>query len=255
LAARIELALRAKLAFHSRPSLEVLRAIVEALRPIKAPAVRVHRALPPSHSTNLAPQMRTTETEIAMDTARLAKAQTLFEGLQGPSMEIIELREQLLDELNHRLKNNLQMLYSVLEIASRKTDNSEAREVLLDTSRRIGAMGTAQQVFYSARDSTDVSGQTFLEAGCANARVFFSGEVSINYEATTGTLPKETAVPLALALNELLTNSVKHGADDRGQVIINVRLSQRSGSHELYVQTADPDSTLRRLKGGHQGSA
>jgi len=196
----------------------------------------------------LAPQIRTTETEIAMNTARLAKAQRLLEGLQGPSTEMIELREQLLDELNHRLKNNLQMLYSVLEIASRKTDNSEAREVLLDTSRRIGAMGTAQQVFYSARHSTDVSGQTFLEAVCANARIFFTGEVSITYEATTGTLPKETAVPLALALNELLTNSVKHGADDRGQVIINVRLSLRSGSHELYVQDCGPGFNLEEAQ-------
>jgi two-component sensor histidine kinase len=128
----------------------------------------------------------------------------------GPRAEIIELREQLLDELNHRLKNNLQMLYGFLELALRKTNNSEAREVLSDTSRHIGAMGTAQQVFYSVRDSTDVSGQRFVEAVCTNARAFFSKEVSIDFEATAGFLPKETAVPLALALNELLTNAAKH---------------------------------------------
>jgi two-component sensor histidine kinase len=45
-----------------------------------------------------------------------------------------------------------------------KTNNAEAREVLSDTSRRIGAMGAAQQVFYSVRNSTDVSGQSFVEA-------------------------------------------------------------------------------------------
>jgi two-component sensor histidine kinase len=86
-----------------------------------------------------------------------------------------------------------------------------------------------------------------------NARLFFSGEVSINYEATTGTLPKETAVPLALALNELLTNSVKHGANDRGQVIINVGLSQRSGSHELYVQDRGPGFNLEEIQGRSSG--
>jgi two-component sensor histidine kinase len=142
----------------------------------------------------------------------------------------------LLDELNHRLKYNLQILNGLLRAACRKTHNSEVREVLSDTSRRVGAMGTAQQIFYSARNSTDVSGQSFLEAACANAKIFFRKEVSINHKATGGSLPKEAAVPLALILNELLTNAAKHGADDRGRVTIDVGLSQRSGSHELYVQ-------------------
>jgi two-component sensor histidine kinase len=170
---------------------------------------------------------------------RLTNAQNALRDFQGSSMEIIELREQLLDEFDHRLRNNLQILYALLQAAFRKTGNAEAREVLSDTSRRIAAMGTAQQVFYSVRSSTDVSGQIFLEAVCANARVFFSKEVSINCEAT-GSLPKETAMPLALVLNELLTNAEKYGANDRGRVTIIVGLSQRPGSHELYVQDRGP---------------
>jgi two-component sensor histidine kinase len=172
--------------------------------------------------------------------ARLNKAQ------KGPSIfldqnpELIELREQLLDEMNQRLKNNLQVLNGLLKVAWRKTDNVETREVLSDTCRRIGAMGTAQQVFYSVHGSTDVSGQRFLQAICANARAFFSKDVSIKCEATGGLLPKETAVPLALILNELLTNAVKHGADDRGRIAINVGLRQRSGEIELYVQDRGP---------------
>jgi two-component sensor histidine kinase len=168
--------------------------------------------------------------------ARFINQQSTPQDFYGPSVEITELREQLLDELNHRLKNNLQMLYGFLEIARQKTNNAEAREVLSDTSRRIGAMGTAQQVFYSVRNSTDVSGQRFVEAVCANARAFFSKEVSIKYEASAGSLPKETAIPLALALNELLTNAAKYGANEGGQVTINVGLSQRPGEIELSVQ-------------------
>jgi two-component sensor histidine kinase len=168
--------------------------------------------------------------------ARFTKTQSAPQDFQGPHAEIAELREQLLDELNHRLKNNLQMLYGFLQIARHKTDNAEAREVLSDTSRRIGAMGAAQQVFYSVRDSTDVSGQSFIEAVCANAKAFFSNDVSIDCEATAGSLPKETAVPLALALNELLTNAAKYGANERGRVTINVGLRQRAGEIVLSVQ-------------------
>jgi two-component sensor histidine kinase len=168
--------------------------------------------------------------------ARLNKTQKGPPIFRGQNPELIELREQLLDEMNQRLKNNLQVLYGLLKVAWRKTGNMETREVLSDTCRRIGAMGAAQEVFYSARDSTDVSGQRFLEAICANARAFFRKDVSIKYEASAGSLPKETAVPLALALNELLTNAAKHGADHRGRSAINVGLRQRSGEIELYVQ-------------------
>jgi two-component sensor histidine kinase len=194
--------------------------------------------------------MKRTKTTL-YDGARLSKSQSAPQTSMGPRAEIIELREQLLDELNHRLKNNLQMLYGFLELARRNTNNSEAREVLSDTSRRIGAMGTAQQVFYSVRGSTDVSGQRFVEAVCTNAGAFFSKEVSIDYEAAAGFLPKETAVPLALALNELLTNAAN--TNDSGGVTINVGLSQRSGEIELYVQDRGPGFDFDEIQGRSSG--
>src|SRR5882672_12068180 len=52
--------------------------------------------------------------------ARFINPQSTPQDFYGPSVEITELREQLLDELNHRLKNNLQMLYGFLEIARQK---------------------------------------------------------------------------------------------------------------------------------------
>src|SRR5580704_12487549 len=171
----------------------------------------------------------------------------------APHAETIEIREQLLDELNHRLKNNLQILYGFLQIARHKTNDAEAREVLSDTSRRIGAMGAAQRLFYSVRHATDISGQSFLEAVCDNAKAFFSNEVSINCEATAGSLPKETGVPLALALNELLTNAAKYGADERGRVTISVGLSQRPGEIELHVQDKGPGFIFEEAEGRSSG--
>jgi two-component sensor histidine kinase len=167
---------------------------------------------------------------------RLNKAQKGPPVFHSQNPELIELREQLLEEMNHRLKNNVQVLYGLLKVAWRKTDNAETRVVLLDTCRCIGAMGAAQAVFYSVHGSTDVSGRRLLEAICGNARAFFGKDVSIKYDASAGSLPKETAVPLALVLNELLTNAAKHGADNRGRVAINVGMRQRSGEIELYVQ-------------------
>ncbi len=171
---------------------------------------------------------------------RLAQAQGMLQDLQCRNTQIIELSQQLLDEFSCRLRNNQEILLGLLQAVIRKTGNSEARQLLSDTSQRIGAMGAAQQLFYSAGHSTDVSARTFLEAVCANAKAFLSKEISIDSERVSGSLPKETMMPLALVLNELLANAAKHGINDRGRVAINVGLSQRSGLHELYVQDSGP---------------
>ena len=168
--------------------------------------------------------------------------------------ETNSLSEQLLDEWNHRLKNNLQILVGLLESGHRKARNSEAREVLSDAIRRIGAIGTAQGAYYYARGSTDMSGQDLVKAVCANARILFGGDVSIDCKATRGTLPKEAAMPLALIINELLMNAAKYGGNQHGQVTITVGLSRRPGLYELCVQDEgggfdleDPNSRLSGL--------
>jgi two-component sensor histidine kinase len=78
-------------------------------------------------------------------------------------------------------------------------------------------------------------------------------DVSIKCEVTKGFLPKETAVPLALILNELLTNAAKHGANDRGRVSLNVGLRQRSGEIELYVQDSGSGFNLEEVQGRASG--
>ena len=76
----------------------------------------------------------------------------------------------LLDELNHRVKNNMQMLHSLLRAAQRETGNAEAQAVLADASRRIAAMAAAQQVLYDADHPTNYNTGDFLAAVCGSAR-------------------------------------------------------------------------------------
>ena len=176
------------------------------------------------------------------------------QSIQDQRTETISLSEQLLDEWNHRLKNNLQILVRLLESGYRKARSSEARDVLSDAIGRIGAIGTAQRAYYCARGSTDVNGQDLVNAVCANARTLFGSDVSIDCKTARGNLPKETAMPLALIINELLMNAVKYGGNQHGQVTITVGLSRRPGLYELCVQDEgfgfdleDPNTRLSGL--------
>src|SRR6202022_2468947 len=85
----------------------------------------------------------------------------------------------LLDELNHRVKNNMQMLNALLRAAQRETRSAEARVVLSDASNRVGAMAAAQQVLYDAGNATTYSAKDFLEGVCASAKQAFTGNIHI----------------------------------------------------------------------------
>ena len=167
--------------------------------------------------------------------------------------ETFSLNEQLLDEWNHRLRNNLQILVELLQSGYRKAGNPETRELLSDAIRRIGAIGTAQRAYYCAPGSTDVNGQELVHAVCANARILFGSDVSINCKAASGDLPKAAAMPLALIMNELLTNAAKYGANEHGQVTITVDLSRRPGLYELCVQDQGSGFDLEELSSRASG--
>jgi PAS domain S-box-containing protein len=151
----------------------------------------------------------------------------------------------LLDELNHRVKNNMQMLHSLLRAAQRETQSAEARAVLADASQRVGAMAAAQQVLYEAGNTITYSARDFLEGVCASARQAFTGNTDIVIsDCAAEQLSNDTAMPLALILNELVTNAAKHGANGRGEGWIKVRLTKGLDSFELTVEDDGPGFDL-----------
>jgi PAS domain S-box-containing protein len=130
----------------------------------------------------------------------------------------------LLDELNHRVKNNLQMLYGLLRAAERDTESMEARSVLADAGQRVAAMAAAQRLLYREGHARGFDTAEFLDAVCSSARQAFPDHVRIHVEAGPGHLPNEISMPLALILNELLTNAAKHGAAGRaGEIRVTLR--------------------------------
>ena len=156
----------------------------------------------------------------------------------------------LLDELNHRVKNNMQMLHSLLRAAQRQARSDEARAVLADASQRVGTMAAAQQVLYEAGNTVNYNAKDFLEGVCASARQAFNPKIGIAIsQCMAEKLSNDTAMPLALILNELLTNAAKHGMNGKGEASIQVRLtkarnSDGQDSFELCVEDEGPGFDL-----------
>lgn len=152
----------------------------------------------------------------------------------------------LLKELNHRVKNNMQMLQSLLTAAHRDTASAEARAVLADASGRVAAMAAAQQVLYDEQQATSFNAKDFLTSVVSMAQNSFVDAPAIEIEEAAGTLSNDVAMPLALILNELLTNAVKHGANGRGQTDIRVGLADDGDNYRLWVKDDGPGFELNK---------
>ncbi|HEY1638834.1 MAG TPA: PAS domain S-box protein [Rhizomicrobium sp.] len=160
----------------------------------------------------------------------------------------------LLDELNHRVKNNMQMLSGLLRAAQRDTNNKEAGAVLVDAGQRVSAMAAAQQVLYQTSTCTSFSAREFLESVCASARQSFNKTINVEIsDASSGELPNDTAMPLALILNELLTNAAKHGVNGRGEGTIRVGLQRGEAGFILCVEDDGPGFELSQMRSRSSG--
>lgn len=154
----------------------------------------------------------------------------------------------LLNELNHRVKNNMQMLQSLLFTAARQSSNGEARQILEDASGKVSAMAAAQRVLYDTVNATGFSAPQFLNAVCQTVRQTFPPHVNVSCNAVAGELSNDSAMPLALILNELITNAVKHGEKGKSETSIRVGLQRDGESYLLFVDDDGPGFDLAAVR-------
>ena len=150
----------------------------------------------------------------------------------------------LLHELNHRVKNNLQMLHGLLLAAQRESSSHEAGSILSDAAQRVAALAAAQRLLYTEGNACSFNTSDFLHAVSQTAQQAFGKNISVQIKAEAGYLSNETSMPLALILNELLTNAAKHGINGRGTGKITVTFERSNGDAVLCVEDDGPGFEL-----------
>lgn len=154
-----------------------------------------------------------------------------LEVLAQQVMTLLELRQALRNsvvlrqEVDHRVKNSLQMLSSFVRIAGRKTTHPEAQDLLSVVQARIGAMIYVHERLYRRVDQTEIELTEYLgEIGDALARNAPSG-VTLTVSGDPVTVQPGTAVALATLTNELVSNAFKHGFPNgrTGQVAVTLK--------------------------------
>lgn len=120
-------------------------------------------------------------------------------------------KELLLNEVNHRIKNSLQIVSGILHLQGAHSHNDEAKKALQDASARVLAIAAVHERLYTGTDIRVVPLGPFLASLCSNIGADHGRADCLEIEIASADVSADMAVPIALALNELLTNAVKYG--------------------------------------------
>lgn len=124
-----------------------------------------------------------------------------------------ELKENLLREIHHRVKNNLQITSSLMNMQKRKLTSKEAITALEDSQARISAIALTHQKIYQDKDSKAVNLCEYLNDLMEYTKKI-SASFSYKIDCPDLSIDLDRAVPLALIISELATNAVKHAYPD-----------------------------------------
>ncbi len=150
-------------------------------------------------------------------------------------------KELLLKEIYHRVKNNLQVIYSLLNLQSRKVADPAALSVLRDSQSRVRAMALVHEKLYKSPDLARIDLADYIHSLAYSLLETYragSHRIALRLEIEPCSLDIETALPCGLMLTELLSNSLKYAfPNDRpGEIAI---LSSVGPDHQIALRVQD----------------
>ena len=150
-------------------------------------------------------------------------------------------KEVLLKEVHHRVKNNLQIVTSLLNLQSYSISDPSIKDIFDVSLNRIKSMTAVHEMLYKSSDFSRIKYQSYLTtlvSGLVNSIKGENSEITVKLDAGQLNLNINTSIPLGLLITELVTNSLKHGI-------------KRDGEIYIYL-TRQPDNSLE-LKIGDNG--
>jgi two-component sensor histidine kinase len=164
----------------------------------------------------------------------------------------LEERTALLHELDHRVKNNLQLLLSLLGMEIRQTENKDVRTALGYMKQRLHALAAAHRDLYDGQGASRFDVTTFARSLCAE----LTGEltdvnVQPEFELDAVEVEAGRAAPMALLFNEIIVNALSHAYANRHGKL---KLGMKVGDGRLNFELADDKFSLEEKTAAREGT-
>ena len=150
---------------------------------------------------------------------------------------LVNEKDWLAKEIHHRVKNNLQIVMSLLNSQSAYIDNESALTAIHDSQHRVHAMALIHQKLYGAENVSSIDVSVYIRELVSYLSDSFNSGQRVRFEYAIEPLEMDVsqAVPLGLILNEAITNSLKYAFPNDRKGVIAISLSNTSSAHYLLV--------------------
>lgn len=146
----------------------------------------------------------------------------------------------LMKELHHRVKNNLQIVSSLLNLQSARIDDPMAQKALTEGQHRIEAMSLIHQKLYQTKTTSRVNIQEFiaeLSENLMHAYGYNADNFNLQLQIEVKELEADVAIPVGLILNEVVTNAFKYAYKNAADPALHITLQENG--HKLQLTVAD----------------
>ncbi len=156
--------------------------------------------------------------------------------------ELISKREQekvlLLQELNHRVKNNLQMVSSLLNLQSRELTGHPAQEAIMSGKYRVEALSLVHRKLYQEGVDTKIPLKDYIQELVLGLFEGYNAKFSPSFAIADISIGIDVAIPLALIINEMVINSLKYAYKDIENPLLKIVIMEET-TENLHLQVID----------------
>ncbi len=156
--------------------------------------------------------------------------------------ESLREKEALLGEIHHRVKNNLALVTGLIEMQRAKTENELVQNQFTEIQQRINAMSLIHEKLYKSNNFVKIDLQDYLKDLVEFLRNFFdkTKSITLHFELESALVSAKRAVPIALIVNELITNSFKYAFLEKKTGSIYVKLTNIEDEINLRIYDTGP---------------
>ena len=148
-------------------------------------------------------------------------------------------KEFLLKEIHHRVKNNLEIVSSLLALQSAQIDSEKVKDAMLKSQHRVHSMSMIHQKLYQEKSLSSIKMKGYFEDLAKYVIDVFDAEQRVEVDCSMDELELDvdTAIPIGLIVNELFTNSMKYAFPDNKKG--NISISLKKEGDYLYLNVSD----------------
>ena len=165
----------------------------------------------------------------------------------------LEEKETLLREVHHRVKNNLQIVSSLLTLQAEGVAEPASRGALETSVHRVRSMSLVHQQLYGAESLGSVELGAYVQSLVGSLQSSVASDADFEFDLERVELSIDQAVPCGLILNELITNALKYGRDAAGQARLCIAVHPQGSGFEVAVTDGGPGMAQKPAPGGSLG--